>query len=162
MHKDSCTPPLTAARFTAARTEKQQKCPSRAAGIQKLRYKHTKEQYSSQERNGIMGTHGWTSRTGVKKMQYDNLEVKIQIYQDKSSFTKQKRLTQKKKKYGAPKEKVQEQGIHQVTEIKRYPVTDLKYILKENLVHSTGKQTPNPNKSVEKKPKRSRSLNIRI
>ena len=63
MHKDSCTPPLTAARFTAARTEKQQKCPSRAAGIQKLRYKHTKEQYSSQERNGIMGTHGWTSRT---------------------------------------------------------------------------------------------------
>ena len=33
MLKDACTPPLTAAQFTAARTEKQQKCLSKEAGI---------------------------------------------------------------------------------------------------------------------------------
>ena len=49
--KDTCTPKLTEALFTIARTWKQPKCPSIDDCIKKLWYIHTMEYYSATKRN---------------------------------------------------------------------------------------------------------------
>ena len=49
--RDICTPVLTAALFTIARTWKQLRCPSAVKWIRKLRYIYTMEYYSAIKRN---------------------------------------------------------------------------------------------------------------
>ena len=63
--------------------------------------------------------------------------MKIQIYEDKSSFENKRDYREKKTPHGAPKEKVQEQ--HSIRSLGLTDIiTDVKYILKEDLVHGTG------------------------
>ena len=52
--KKTCTPKLTAALFTIARTWKQPKCPSTDEWIKKLCYINTMEYYSAIKKNEIM------------------------------------------------------------------------------------------------------------
>ena len=53
IHKDTCTPMLTAALFTIARSWKQPKCPSTDKWIKKMCYIYTMEYYSAIKRNEI-------------------------------------------------------------------------------------------------------------
>ena len=53
IQKDTCTPMLTAALFTTARTWKQPKCPSTEEWIKRW-YIHTNEYYSAIKKNEIM------------------------------------------------------------------------------------------------------------
>ena len=52
--KDTCTPMLTTALFTIARTYKQPKCPSTEEWIQKMWHIYTMEYHSAIKRNEIM------------------------------------------------------------------------------------------------------------
>ena len=52
--KDTCTPMLTAALLTLAKTEKQPKCPLTDEWIKKKRYIYTMEYYSVIKKNEIM------------------------------------------------------------------------------------------------------------
>ena len=53
IQKDTCTPMLTAALFTIARSWKQRKCPSTDEWIKKMWYIDTMEYYSDIKRNEI-------------------------------------------------------------------------------------------------------------
>ena len=53
VRKDTCTPMLTAALFTIAKTWKQPKCPSTEEWIKKMRYIYTMEYYSAIKKNKI-------------------------------------------------------------------------------------------------------------
>ena len=51
--KDICTPMLSAALFTKARTQKKPRCPLKNEWIRKLCYIYTMEYYSAIKRNKI-------------------------------------------------------------------------------------------------------------
>ena len=53
IQKDTCTPMLTAALFTTARTWKQFKCPSTDEWIKKMWYIHIMEYYSDMKKSEI-------------------------------------------------------------------------------------------------------------
>ena len=53
IQKDTCTPMLTAALFTIARSWKQPKCPSTDEWIKKMWYIYTMEYYSTIKRSEI-------------------------------------------------------------------------------------------------------------
>ena len=60
--KDTCTPVLTAALHTIAKTWKPPKCPSTEEWIQKMWYIYTMEYYSAIKRKELMALqqHEWT------------------------------------------------------------------------------------------------------
>ena len=54
IQRDTCTPTLTAALFTVAKTWKQPKCSSTAEWIKKICYIYTMEYYSAVKKNKMM------------------------------------------------------------------------------------------------------------